>query len=131
MANRFSELSGWILPDGTWMQVAEWWHIQAIYELRDSGNLSDPDLATVLQGGDEALIRHELAAKGFAKVSRGVLDAYSMTDAQLRSLQDQLMFFDASDEVLILMEGGVEKRVSLERVLKLRKPHSLFVGPGS
>ena len=132
MAIHFCDLSGWILPDGAWLPVAEWWHINAIYELSTTHKAFafSATLSAALATGDEAVIRHELALAGFAKVSRGILDTYSLSDAQLVTLQEQLLFFDSSEEILILREGGSEKRTTLERVLKLKRSHLLFVKDG-
>jgi len=32
-----NEISGWILTDGKWHPIDEWWHINAIYDLKETG----------------------------------------------------------------------------------------------
>jgi hypothetical protein len=133
MGINFGELSGWILPDGTWLPVAEWWHINAIYDLRDSclALANNSAVLDALSSGDEAEIRHQLALAGFAKVSRGILDTYSLSDLQLKTLQDQILYFDSTQEIVVLRQGGSEKKTTLERVLKLKRAHPLLAIEGS
>lgn len=123
------DLSGWILPDGTWLPVDEWWHIAALYDLRDSGYTALLSLRSesILLGGDEALIRSHAADLGFVKVSRRLLDAYSMNQAQLKTLQEQLIYCDLEAEFGILNgDKGVVRTISVARLLKLRNPLLLW-----
>jgi|GEM_PF-621111 len=122
------ELSGWILPDGTWRSVPEWWHISALFDLRDEGHtsLTCQTARATLDSGDEAQIRDLAARRGFAKVSRGMLDAYSFTDTQLATLQDLLEICDLEAELTLLSEDGAQRIVSVARLLKLRRAAALF-----
>jgi hypothetical protein len=133
MKRQVVEVSGWIFPDGQWRSVEEWWHLNAIYEWRDKNDpfASLPSLQPALNSGDEASIRHALASEGFAKISRGVLDTYTFSDLQLRTLQTQLEDFDYQEELVWVAEGAVEKKMSLERLLKLKRAAALFPSPKS
>jgi hypothetical protein len=108
--------------------VQEWWHLTALFELRDEGHGSFQDNASreVLAGGDEAIIRDFAARKGFAKVSRGVLDAYVLTDAQLLTLQGLLEVCDLEAELTLLSEGGAQRNITVARLLKLRRAGGLL-----
>ena len=122
------ELSGWILPDGTWISVQEWWHLSTLFELRDQGyeGLSCTESINALATGDEALIRDLAARKGLAKVSRCVLDAYVFNDAQLATLQGLMELCDLDAELTLLSHGGTQRNISVARLLKLRRAGSLF-----
>lgn len=125
-----AELSGWILPDAQWLAVEEWWHVSCLYELRSSSRvpaLASPEVAAVLDEGDEAKIRDAAARLGFVKVSRGEIDAYGLTDAQLRTLQVQLGDFDPEFEFRILLGGGERiYPISVGLLLKLRTARRIF-----
>jgi hypothetical protein len=125
---KLQELSGWILPDGKWKEVPEWWHLSALFDLRDEGH---PDLQCaeskeILSGGDEALIRDLAARKNFAKVSRCLVDAYALSELQLATLQALLECCDLEAELTVLSFGGVQKTLSVARFLKLKRAHHLF-----
>lgn len=124
-----SKISGWILPDGTYKEVEEWWHVSYIYECRDGGDalFQDDESRLVLDGGEEAAIRDLAAKKGFIKISRGEIDGYSMTPQQLRQLQGLLDLCDPDFEFRLLVEGGkVLKSISVARLMKIRNPQLLF-----
>jgi len=122
------ELSGWILPDGAWIAVQEWWHLSTLFELRDQGY--EPFVCTssasILATGDEALIRDLAARQGLAKVSRCVLDAYVFNDGQLATLQGLLELCNLESELTLLSHGGAQRTLSVARLLKLRRAGSLF-----
>ena len=123
------ELSGWILPDGTWMAVEEWWHLSALFDLRDTGMtpLTTKQSLAVLAGGDEAQIRHHVAELGFVKISRSLIDAYTLSSSQLRTLQELLEFCDLESELGLLQSANAEiKQISVARILKLKNPAALF-----
>lgn len=121
-------LSGWILPCGTWQAVQEWWHVSALFDLRQAGleALQCEDSERVLASGDEALIRDFAARKGLAKVSRGMLDAYTLNDAQLATLKSLMEVCDLEEELTLLMEGGAQRSIPVARLLKLRRAAVLF-----
>ena len=122
-------LSGWILPCGTWKAVQEWWHLSALFELRDAGHQAFlcAESKGILDSGDEALIRDLAARKGLAKVSRGVLDAYTLNDAQLATLKSLMEVCDLEEELTLLSEGGAQRNIAVARVLKLRRAATLFL----
>jgi hypothetical protein len=124
-----AELSGWILPDGTWIAVEEWWHLAALFDMRDTGMeiLCTEESLRVLASGDEGQIRHHVATLGFVKLSRKIVDAYSLSNGQLRTLQGLLQFCDLESEFGLLQEANTEiKPVSVDRVMKLKNPKVLF-----
>lgn len=123
------ELSGWLLPDATFVHVAEWWHISYLYDLRDNGMpmLQEPSAITILSGGDESSIRNLAAQLGFVKISRGEIDANGITDAQLAALQCELELFDPSFEFRLLINGGQAiKTIAIDRLMKLKSARNLF-----
>ena len=121
-------ISGWILPNGTWREVPEWWHLTVLYDLRDEGLdiLQGEQVQRWLNAGDEGEIRHEAAKLGLVKVSRSSIDAYTMNDAQLVTLQGLFDCCSLEDEVTIIIEGGASRRWSITRILKLKKPAAIF-----
>lgn len=124
-----SKISGWILPDGTFQEVEEWWHVSYLYERRDAGDadLNDAISLEVLTDGDESAVRDLAAKKGYVKISRGEIDAYTMTAAQLRQLQGLLDLCDPEFEFRVLVEGGKTLRnISIGRLMKIRNPQLLF-----
>lgn len=104
-----------------------------LYDLRDSGRvpgLLDPACVAVLEGGDESSIRDMAAKLGFVKISRGEIDAYALSDAQLRTLQSSLEDFDPEFEFRLLIAGGQQVQlISVDRILKLRSAQVLFPSP--
>jgi hypothetical protein len=111
--------------------VQEWWHLSMLFELRDEGHplLTCAQSAAVLATGDEALIRDLAARKGLAKVSRSILDAYTLNDAQLTTLQGLLDICDLDAELTLLSQGGRQKTITIARLLKLRRAGGLFPVP--
>lgn len=124
-------LSGWILPDGTWTSVDEWWHLTALFDLLESNYsyLSNPESREIFATGDEAQIRHHVAQLGFAKLSRGVLDSYALTSPQLNTLQNLLKLCDLESELGLLncLLNSEIRLVSVGRILKLKKASSFFI----
>ena len=128
-AQQAGELSGWILPDATFVHVAEWWHVSYLYDLRDNGMplLQEPTALATLAEGDESNIRNLAAQLGFVKISRGEIDANGMTESQLSALQCELELFDPSFEFRLLINGGQTiKTISIDRLMKLKSARNVF-----
>lgn len=119
---KLKELSGWILPDGYWHPAEEWWHVSALYDLKEAyPSLFTANLNEAMQGGDESKIRRSASEAGFVKISREQMDLISLSSAQLRTLQRLIELIDPEAEVIVLLEhGNRKKNVSVERILKLR-----------
>lgn len=131
---RIEHLSGWLLPEGDWIAVEEWWHISALYDLRDTGYapLATEASRIVLEAGEEAAIRHHVATLGLIKISRKMIDAYMMNGAQLRTLKGLLEVCDLEAELgLLTGHNGQVRNVSVSRLLKLRNPELLFMAQDS
>jgi hypothetical protein len=130
-----AQLSGWILPDGSWLEVDAWWHLNSLYDLRAQGRvagLCDPEPAAILDVGDEAAVRDMAARLGFVKISRGEIDAYALLDHQLKTLQHVLEEFDPSFRFRLIIMGGERiDHVSIERIMKLRSARLLFASTRS
>lgn len=119
---KLKELSGWILPDGHWLPAEEWWHVSALYDLKENTpqHFSE-SLCEAMQGGDEAKIRRSASEAGFVKISREQMDLISLSSAQLRTLQRLIELIDPEAEFIVLLEhGNRQKNMSVERILKLR-----------
>lgn len=124
-----SDISGWILPNGQWHSTEEWWHINALYDLRDEGlaELQGAEASAVLSRGDEGEIRDFVARLGFVKISRNQIDAVQMTRNQLSTLQNLLLLCNPEQEIGILLGStGMLKQVEVSRVMKLKNPALLF-----
>lgn len=126
-----SKISGWILPDGHFESVEEWWHLNYLYELSETGSqlFSDVTSREILQSGDESAIRHLAAERALVKISRGEIDGYSMSDCQLRTLQSLLELSNPDFEFRIIGRDPSSRdlrKVSVARILKLRSASSLF-----
>jgi hypothetical protein len=119
---KLQDLSGWILPDGSWKPAEEWWHVSVLYDLEtEQCNALTEDLKAALKSGDEALIRRSAANAGFIKISRQQLDLVSLNLNQLRTIQHLLELMNPDEELTLLLEHGHrQKKISVERMLKLR-----------
>jgi hypothetical protein len=123
-----NNISGWILPEGEWHPTDEWWHINAIYDLRDSGhpNLQAKETKEILLEGDESKIRDHIASLGFIKFSRCQTDGVKLNRKQLSTLQNLLSLCNPEDEIGILGSNGILKFISISRIMKLKNPFVLF-----
>lgn len=123
-----NKISGWILTDGTWYPTDEWWHISAIYDLKDQGYpcLQRQDTYEVLNSGDESIIREHLAILGFIKISRSQIDGIKITNMQLATLQNLLSLCNPDDEIGLLGSNGAIKYIRIARIMKLKNPNALF-----
>ncbi|MEN9825178.1 MAG: hypothetical protein RI953_923 [Pseudomonadota bacterium] len=115
-------LSGWILPDGTWQPAEEWWHVSALYDLKDLKPEFFPSALTdALKTGDETSIRRAASEAGFIKISRQQFDLVAITIHQLRTLQKLVEYIDPEAEFIVLLEhGNRQKQLSVGRLLKLK-----------
>jgi hypothetical protein len=67
---------------------------------------------------------------GFVKISRGEIDAYAMTDRQLKTLQDEIVMFDPEFEFRLLIGGGQRiQMMTIGRRIKMRSARGLFGTP--
>ena len=124
-ANRAEDLSGWIFPDGRWYPCENWWHVAALYDLRDEGmqELQNPETAKFLAEGDEAKIKEHMAECGFIKVSRKFIDGCHMTEQQLKKLQELLFLCDLECEfAYLLRKTNAVERITVQKILKMRRP---------
>jgi hypothetical protein len=119
---KLHELSGWILPDGRWQPAEEWWHVSALYDLESENSMQTPhELTAALKSGDESLIRRSAANAGFVKISRQQIDLVTFNLSQLRTLQGLLELIDPDEEFTLLLDHGQrQKKLSVERILKLK-----------
>lgn len=119
---KIQELSGWILPNGSWKPAEEWWHVSVLYDLESEHcSALNSELKAALKSGDEAQIRRSAANSGFIKVSRQQIDLISLNLSQLRTIQRLLELMNPDDELTLLLEHGHrQKKISVERMLKLR-----------
>jgi hypothetical protein len=127
---RTEDLSGWILPDGTWQACEEWWHIPVLYDLRDADHaaLTSIEARQILDSGIEEKIRNFAALAGFIRISRNLIDAAGLSHEQLLTLQHLLEFCDLDAEIGLLgpNPNGSVRQVTIERILKTRNPNALF-----
>ncbi|MBX9703332.1 MAG: hypothetical protein K2X39_04185 [Silvanigrellaceae bacterium] len=117
------EICGWILPDGTWLAVEQWWHISAIYDLQEAGYpaLQEGDIEKALKKGDEIEIRALLAHQGFIKISRHQVDALNISNKQLQTLQGLLELCNPEDDLeFIQNESYSYKYIKISRIMKLK-----------
>jgi hypothetical protein len=123
-----NKISGWILTDGKWHPTEEWWHINAIYDLKEEGYsiLQSKETKEILKEGDESKIRDHLAALGFIKISRSQIDGIKLNIPQLVTLQNLLSLCNPDDEIGILGSNGVLKFIRISRIMKLKNPSALF-----
>ncbi len=123
-----NNISGWILTEGLWHPTDEWWHINAIYDLRDSGHpdLQKKETKEILLEGEESKIRDHIASLGFIKISRSQIDGVKLNRQQLTTLQNLLSLCNPEDEIGILGSNGILKFLSISRVMKLKNPLVLF-----
>lgn len=124
-----TKISGWILPDASWRQVDEWWHISGIYDLHKEKNvfLQDAKTKLNLKIGKEEDIRAHVASLGFIKFSRGQIDALSMTKKQLLSVKN-LISTCHEDEKLSFFHFETEniKHFFVSQILKIQNPLLFF-----
>jgi hypothetical protein len=122
------EISGWILPDGHWQPAEEWWHVSALYDLKEQFPVHFSDnLQDALSGGDESKIRRAASEAGFVKISRQQMDLISLTLQQLRTLQRLVELIDPEAEFMVLLEhGNRQKNIAVGRLLKLKSVSPLL-----
>jgi hypothetical protein len=120
-------ISGWIQPDGKWHPSDEWWHISAIYELKDLGcpYLQDTVTNKILKEGDEIKIKKHISDIGFIKISRAQIDGNISNTEQLFALQNLLSLCNPDEEIGILGHNGVLKNIRIARIMKLKNPRVL------
>lgn len=128
MAISAGTLSGWLLPDGTFLEAKEWWHLAALYDLRDAGEvlLCTPQAKIVLDGGDEDRIKEFVFQIGFVKLGRRLVEGAELSVGQLKTLHSLIEFFVPDEELGFILEGEENPRyMSVDRILKLKNPAGL------
>lgn len=117
-----NKISGWILSEGTWHPTDEWWHLNAIYDLRQNGHpdLQSKETKEILKEGDESKIRDHVASLGFIKISRSQIDGIKLNNKQLSTLQNLLSLCNPDDEIGILGSNGTLKYIRISRLMKLK-----------
>lgn len=124
-----NQLSGWLLPTGEWHPCEDWWHLTALYDLRDAGlaELSSPVAHEILGRGREEEIRDFVAGAGFVRISRSLIDGHALTHRQLLTLQGLVEFCEPNTEIEVLdSKRGVSVRMTIARILKFRSPLHFF-----
>jgi hypothetical protein len=117
--------SGWLLPDATWHPCEPWEHIRAVKQIawlleQRSGHYR---LNQCWDLQDDEPIRHCLARMGLVKISYNLVDADSITMAQLRALQDLYRLHEPDTDLEFI--GGIRMRLELSLFLKLKSPDRL------
>lgn len=124
-----SECSGWILPEGRFVPVEEWWHVSGLYDLKDQNYpLFQSDIAQkIFQNGNEESIRNFAAQVGLVKIGRGQLDGEKFNEQQLVTLKLLIQFLDPEFEFEILSPSvGLIKKMSVDRILKVKNTNVIF-----
>jgi hypothetical protein len=118
-------VSGWILPDGSWLDCYPWEHIRfakslpLTLELRET----DAELAELWDHLDEERLRSCLARLGFVKVCYHMVDADFLSGRQLRMLQQVYGFHPLETELEFI--GRIRGRLELRLLMKMRDPDRL------
>jgi hypothetical protein len=122
-------ISGWILPDGRWIETKEWWHISALYDLKDEqyAPLQSTKAQQIFQEGDEESIRNFASELGFIKVSQTIIDGEIMTKIQLDTLKNLLLIFNPDFEISVYTsKSGFIKKISVKRIFQLKNSTLFF-----
>jgi hypothetical protein len=122
-------LSGWILPDGSWRPVEEWWHVSALYDYISEGLLfaRTEEYKNTLNNGDETKIRHFAATIGLVKIGKNIIDAYNINSAQLKTIQELYNLCKPETELEWLQENGKRTFITVEKIMKCKKIPNSFV----
>lgn len=117
--------SGWLLPDATWHPCEPWDHIRAVKQIpwlleQRSGHYR---LDQCWDLEDDEPIRQCLARMGLVKVSYNLVDADSISTAQLRALQDLYRLHEPDTDLEFI--GSIRLRLELRAFLKLKSPERL------
>jgi hypothetical protein len=118
-------VSGWILPDGSWVECRPWEHIRAAKSLPvvSAQRDSDRELDELWSDPDDEKLRSCLARLGLIKVCYHLVDADFITPRQLRMLQQVYGFHSLEDEIEFV--GRIRGRVELRVLMKMRDPERL------
>jgi hypothetical protein len=130
METKDTSFCGWILPCGSWRSTAPFWHIMALYDLRDEERypcLTTPKAQSVLQTGDEGIIRNWVAQQGFVKLSPYFIDGISLNPKQLETLQECLGLLSPDDSIQIYHPTqGLLKTLTVRKLLKMKNSALVF-----
>jgi hypothetical protein len=120
-----TRVSGWILPDGSWVECHPWEHVRTAKSLpvvlEQRGK--DPELVGLWDDPDDEKLRGCLARIGLVKVCYHLVDADTLTPRQLRMLQQVYGFHSLDEEIEFI--GRIRGRVELRILMKIRDPERL------
>ena len=118
-------VSGWILPDGTWLPCNPWEHIRAAKQIHFLIEEKEKhlELARTWADPDEEKLRTCLASMGFVKVCYHLVDADGFNNRQLRQLQELYSLLSPDDEIEFI--GRIQLRLPVRLLLKLKDAERL------
>lgn len=122
---RSSRVSGWILPDGAWVECDPWEHVRTAKRLPlvEERKGVDQELTALWDDPDDEKLRHCLARLGLVKVCYHLIDADTLNARQLRMLQQVYGFHSLDEEIEFI--GRIRGRVELRILMKIRDPERL------
>ncbi|BBH53589.1 hypothetical protein [Fluviispira sanaruensis] len=118
-------LSGWLFPDGKWMDCNPWEHLKAAKELPFLIEKSKTcnKLQALWQHEDEELLRSELAKIGMIKVCYYLIDADFLNTNQLYKLQELFALSPLDEEIEFI--GRIKLKIQVRIFLKIKDPERL------
>ena len=118
-------VSGWILPDGSWLECRPWEHITFAKSLPwvNEQKSKDPELLMLWDNQDEERLRQCFGRLGMGKVCYHLIDADFLNLRQLRMLQQVYGFFSLEEEVEFI--GRIRGKIQLRVFTKIRDPERL------
>lgn len=117
--------SGWILPDGSFVECEPWLHLQTaktisfVIEMKNS-HIGLQDTWDDTEG---ELLRKSLGDIGLVKVNNELVDAHYINNTQLKVLQQ--LYDLAPPEKEIVFVGKISLRLPVRLFLKLKNPDRL------
>lgn len=122
MSNR---VSGWILPDGTWVECMPWEHIRVAKDIAwvQQQRTASSELEAHWDDPDDEKIRGSLARLGLVKVCYHLVDADSLTNRQLKRLQESYALMPPDEEIEFI--GRIRVKMQVRILLKLRDSERL------
>lgn len=124
-AGETMRVSGWILPDGEWVECDPWDHIRAAkgLPLTEGLRAKNPQLDELWAHHDDEMLRACLAELGFIKVCYHLVDANELSLRQLKRLQELFAGFDPELELEFI--GRIRLKLQVRLLLKIRDPERL------
>lgn len=113
-------VSGWILPDGAWVECKPWEHIKAAKELQwlQAQKMAHTELHTLWHDPDEEKLRVCLARHGLIKVCYHLVDADEFNNRQLRCLQSLYSLMPLDEDIEFI--GRIRLKMQVRLFLKLK-----------